>query len=108
MRRLAFFPHPIGRRDIDRITFAGIQSVRKRAIELGHRDLVIIDEAHEIAAEETGAYRTLIGELTAINPALRVVGFTATPYRLGAWDDNGQPGDLTSDQARLTIKQANG
>ena len=73
----------LNRRDIEPITFAGIQSIRSRALELGHRDLIIIDEAHEISHEETGAYRKVIAELTAINPALRVIGLTATPYRLG-------------------------
>lgn len=80
---LGIFSASIGKREIDQITFAGIQSVRNRAIELGRRDLIIIDECHEIAAEETGSYRTLIGELKAINNTLRVIGFTATPYRLG-------------------------
>lgn len=102
---LGIFSASIGRRDIDRITFAGIQSVRKRAIELGHRDLVIIDEAHEIAAEETGAYRTLIGELTAINPALRVVGFTATPYRLGHGMITDSPAIFDELIEPVTIKQ---
>ena len=80
---LGIFSASIGKREIDAITFAGIQSVRNRALEIGHRDLVIVDECDEISHEETGAYRTLIAELTAINPALRVVGFTATPYRMG-------------------------
>jgi DNA repair protein RadD len=80
---LGIFSASMNKREIDRITFAGIQSVRNRAIEIGRRDLILIDECHEISAEETGAYRTLIGELIAINPHLRVLGFTATPYRLG-------------------------
>jgi len=73
----------LNKRDIEPITFAGIQSIRNRAMELGHRDLIIIDEAHEISHEDTGAYRKVIAELSAINPALRVIGLTATPYRLG-------------------------
>lgn len=65
------------------ITFAGIQSVRNRASEIGHIDLVIVDECHLINHKQEGGYRGLIDDLTAINPALRVVGLTATPYRLG-------------------------
>lgn len=80
---LGLFSASIGRKEIDRVTFAGIQTARSKALEIGHRDLVLIDEAHEIAAEETGSYRKLIADLTAINPNLRVIGFTATPYRLG-------------------------
>jgi DNA repair protein RadD len=65
------------------ITFAGIQSVRTKAKSLGHIDLVIIDECHLVSHKEEGGYRTLLADLTAINPNLRVVGLTATPYRLG-------------------------
>ena len=65
------------------ITFAGIQSVRKRANEIGHIDLIIVDECHLISHKNEGSYRELINDLLAINPALRVVGLTATPYRLG-------------------------
>ena len=65
------------------ITFAGIQSVRNRAAQIGHIDLVIIDECHLVSHKDEGGYRKLLADLTAINPALRVVGLTATPYRLG-------------------------
>jgi DNA repair protein RadD len=74
----------IGKRDIgEPITFAGIQSVRTKANLLGHLDLVIIDECHLVNHKEEGGYRKLLADLKAINPALRVVGLTATPYRLG-------------------------
>jgi DNA repair protein RadD len=44
---------------------------------------VIIDECHLVNHKEEGGYRKLLADLKAINPALRVVGLTATPYRLG-------------------------
>ena len=65
------------------ITFAGIQSVRNRAAEIGHVDLVIVDECHLISHKSEGGYRELIKKLFDINPALRVLGLTATPFRLG-------------------------
>jgi len=65
------------------ITFAGIQSVRTKADQIGHVDLIIVDECHLIGIAETGGYRMLIDALTLINPMLRVIGLTATPYRLG-------------------------
>jgi DNA repair protein RadD len=65
------------------ITFAGIQSVRTKAGQIGHVDLIIVDECHLIGIAETGGYRMLIDALTLINPMLRVIGLTATPYRLG-------------------------
>jgi DNA repair protein RadD len=65
------------------ITFAGIQSVRNKADQIGYVDLIIVDECHLIGIAETGGYRMLIDALTTINPMLRVIGLTATPYRLG-------------------------
>ena len=65
------------------ITYASVQSVRNRAGQIGRIDLVLVDEAHCISTTETGGYRALIAALQAINPALRIVGFTASPYRLG-------------------------
>ena len=65
------------------ITFAGIQSVRTKADQIGHVDLIIVDECHLIGITETGGYRMLIDALITINPMLRVIGLTATPYRLG-------------------------
>jgi DNA repair protein RadD len=65
------------------ITFAGIQSVRSKAKEIGHVDLVIIDEAHLVSHKDEGGYRTLLNDLRVINSNLRVIGLTASPYRLG-------------------------
>jgi DNA repair protein RadD len=73
----------LGRREADaRILFAGIQSVHRKAAEIGHCDLVLIDEAHLIPTASATMYRRFLYELTAINPKLKVIGFTATPYRL--------------------------
>ena len=65
------------------ITYAGIGSVAKRASQLGHIDLCIIDEAHSISNAETGQYRSLLNDLFEINPHMRIIGLTASPYRLG-------------------------
>jgi len=75
----------LGSRDLlAPVIIAGIQSVYRRAIELGHFDLVIIDEAHHIPFDGDGMYRTLINGLKRINPNLRVIGLTATPYRMNS------------------------
>jgi len=65
------------------ITYAGIGSVAKRAKQIGHIDLCLIDEAHAISNEEEGQYRQFIADLLDINPAMRCVGLTASHYRLG-------------------------
>lgn len=74
----------LGRKDVGKpITFAGIQSVWKLAAMFGHVDLVIIDEVHLVPPGEIGMYRTFIAALTAINPYLKLIGLTATQWRLG-------------------------
>jgi DNA repair protein RadD len=50
---------------------------------LGHIDLIIIDECHLVNHKDQGGYRNLINKLTEINKHIRVVGLTATPFRLG-------------------------
>lgn len=81
---LGIYSAGIGKRQLgEPITFAGIQSVRNRAQQLGHIDLVIVDECHLVSHKDEGGYRKLLNDLQAINPNLRVVGLTATPYRLG-------------------------
>ena len=65
------------------ITIAAIQSVRNKAHLLGHTDLIIVDESHLVGHKDEGGYRTLINDLVAINPNLRVMGLTASPWRLG-------------------------
>ena len=73
----------LGSKEVNTITVAGIQSIWKKGSELGRIDLVIVDEAHLISNTDSGMYRTLLAELAEVNPAVRVIGLTATPYRLG-------------------------
>jgi len=44
-------------------------------------DVLFIDEAHMIADGQFQQYRAVIAGLRVLNPAMRVVGFTATPSR---------------------------
>src|SRR5690349_15484160 len=71
----------LGQRDtMQRIIFAGIASIRKIVASLGHVDLFIIDEAHLVSPNEDTMYRAVIAELKRINPNMRVIGWTATPW----------------------------
>jgi DNA repair protein RadD len=75
----------IKRRDTEHaVIVAGIQSVYKRACELDAFDLVLVDECHLIPADGEGMYRQFLTDARIINPHVRVVGFTATPFRLDA------------------------
>lgn len=81
---LGIYSASVGKRDLSEpITYAGIGSVAKRAKEIGHIDLCIIDEVHAVSTAESGIYRKLIADLLEINPAMRIVGLSASPYRLG-------------------------
>lgn len=71
------------RRDTEHpVIVAGIQSVYQRACELDAFDLVLVDEAHLIPLEGDGMYRQFLADAKVINPHVRIIGFTATPYRL--------------------------
>jgi DNA repair protein RadD len=73
----------LGKREAQaRILFAGIQSIHRRAQEIGHTDLVLIDEAHLIPGNSSTMYRRFLDGLAQINQALKVIGLTATPFRL--------------------------
>lgn len=73
----------LGRRDTsDSVVFAGIQSVFKRPEDLGRFDLALVDECHLIPKKGQGRYRTYLDALRELNPDLRVLGYTATPFRL--------------------------
>ncbi len=75
----------LNRRDTEHaVIVAGIQSVYQRAAELGAFDLILVDECHLIPADGEGMYRQFLAEAKALSPHLRVVGFTATPFRLDA------------------------
>jgi DNA repair protein RadD len=73
----------LGYRDTEHpIIVAGIQSVHKCGRDLGRFDLVLIDEAHLIPADGEGMYRRLLNDLQISNPGIRVIGLTATPFRM--------------------------
>ena len=72
----------LGSRQMRQITFAGIQSVAKKADQFGFIDLLVVDEAHLIPRNSETQYQTFIEGLRLTNPALKVVGLTATPFRL--------------------------
>ena len=63
------------------IILAGIQSVYKKACDLGAFNLILIDEAHMLPPDGEGMYQTFLSDAQVVNPKVRLVGLTATPYR---------------------------
>lgn len=74
----------LGRKELGKqVTVAGIQSLYRKACDLGKVDLVLVDECHLIPLDGDGMYRSFLDEMHVVNPDVRVVGFTATPFRMG-------------------------
>jgi DNA repair protein RadD len=56
--------------------------VHRKACAIQRADLVLVDEAHLIPRSANTTYRRFLDDLTRINPQLKIIGLTATPYRL--------------------------
>ena len=65
------------------IIFGGIQSMIKHPDWFGHRDIAFVDEAHLVSAEESSQYQTFFAFMKLINPNLKIIGMSATLYRMG-------------------------
>lgn len=82
--QIGFYSASLGQKRLDQpITFAGIQSVWKRAFDMvPPPDLVLIDEAHMVPKNTATRYGSFLDDLRTANPDVKLVGLTATPYRL--------------------------
>lgn len=92
------------RKQIRPITIAARDTIAPVIDKCGKFTFVLVDEAHLINQKEAGRYRDIIARLTRRNPDLVVIGFTATPFRLGQGRIYG-PGKLFAGlayQARIT------
>jgi DNA repair protein RadD len=75
--RAGIYSASAGMKYMDNITFATIGSVAKKAHLFGEFENIIIDECHLVNSEQ-GMYHSFIKKLEHA----RVLGLTATPYRL--------------------------
>ncbi|PLV52586.1 DEAD/DEAH box helicase [Erwinia sp. B116] len=67
-----------------KVVFGSVQSVaRNLAAFDAEFSLLIVDECHRISDADDSQYQQILGHLRARNPQLRLLGLTATPYRLG-------------------------
>lgn len=66
-------------------TFASIQSISASLSVFDEPvSLIIIDECHRVSMEESGQYSKTIEHFKTLNPKVKILGLTATPYRLGS------------------------
>lgn len=79
------FSAGLGRREFNhQVTFASVQSIARNLDHFADTfSLLIIDECHRVGEDENSQYQQVISHLRTHNPGLKVLGLTATPYRLG-------------------------
>ncbi|WP_440053656.1 DEAD/DEAH box helicase family protein [Pseudoalteromonas sp. T1lg65] len=66
------------------VTFASVQSLTRNLQQLNeYYSLVIIDECHRVSNDNESQYKKILTKLKENNVDLKVLGLTATPYRLG-------------------------
>lgn len=66
------------------ITFAGIGSIVKHAEKFKHTNLITIDECHTVSVKENAMYSRFLKEIKEYNPKVKVLGLSATLYRMGS------------------------
>ncbi len=72
----------LDRRDTkEPVIVAGIQSIYNKIDLFEPFDLVMVDEVHMVPPDGEGRYQTFLNAAKAKNPNIRMVGWTATPFR---------------------------
>lgn len=67
-----------------KVIFGSVQSVARYPEHFqGVFSLLIVDECHRISDRDDSQYQQIFTHLRQANPQLRLLGLTATPYRLG-------------------------
>ncbi|KHT63093.1 carboxylate--amine ligase [Photobacterium gaetbulicola] len=83
--KASIFSAGLGRKETDRqVVFASVQSMVNSLDQFANEfSLLVIDECHRVPDDENSAYRRVISHVQKINPGIKILGLTATPYRLG-------------------------
>lgn len=67
-----------------KVVFGSVQSVACNLDQFRSEfSLLIVDECHRISDDDDSQYQQIIGHLRQVNPQIRLLGLTATPFRLG-------------------------
>ncbi|WP_022940775.1 DEAD/DEAH box helicase [Psychromonas hadalis] len=83
--KASIFSAGLGRKESSlQVVFASVQSI-VNSLEMFTEQfsLVVIDECHRVPLDENSAYQRVIKHLQQNNSKLKILGLTATPYRLG-------------------------
>lgn len=65
------------------IVYGGIQSMIRNPVQFGYRDIAFVDECHLVSQEEDSLYQQFFAALKLLNPNIKIIGLSATPYRMG-------------------------
>ena len=73
----------LNRRDINaQVLFGSIQSLHRRAFQLQRVDLILVDEAQSIPRSASTTWGRFLSDVKTINHHVKIIGTTATAYRL--------------------------
>ena len=81
---LTFYNAKMKKKNMDgQVVVGSIQSIYKKAHQIQNppADIIIIDEAHMIPHDGDGMYRRFFNDMKQINPYVKCIGYTATPFR---------------------------
>jgi len=90
------------RKEVADITIGSRQSVARGLSNFDSMNLIIIDEVHLLSDE--GEYDAIIDHFLSLNPRLRVLGVTGTPFRLKTGMIYGQGKRFSEPCHRTTMK----
>ena len=92
MAPVGIYSAGIGRKELNApIVFGGIQSIASKIQYTNPFDICIVDECHLIDTKENTRYKKTLDLLLLMNPNMRVIGLTASPFRLGSgWIHKGE------------------
>lgn len=93
--RIGIYSAGLKEKHLQKVTFANIQSVSRISGKLPEIQLLIIDECHLCPNRSDSMYQKFIEQLRNKNRYLKILGLTATPYRL-------DQGSLISDSSLFT------
>ena len=66
-----------------RVTIASVQTLINKTDTYAGADLVVVDETHRVGHDDESQYQKLLQTLREYKPNHKVIGVTATAYRLG-------------------------
>ena len=78
------FAAGLQRKESGKVVFGSVQSVARNLEQFQSEfSLLIVDECHRISDDDDSQYQQIISHLRQVNPHLRLLGLTATPFRPG-------------------------